>query len=317
LHRGHQLVIETALAETERVSVIIYDCPETTDIPLPVRARWMSRLYPTVDIIQAWDGPAEVGSDQRIQQLHEEYVLRTLGVSGITHFYSSEFYGEHMSRALRAVNRLVDPARETVPISGTDIRREPFRYREYLDPLVYRDLVTNVVFVGAPSTGKSALAARLARLYDTQWMPEHGREYWMRHQVGRRLTPEQLVELAEQHLEREEALLGQARGYLFTDTNAITTYMFALRYHGGALPQLAELAREAASRYDVVFLCDSDIPYAETWDRSGEADRAAFQREIIADLRRRNLPYVLLSGDLDVRVARVRSVLDAFRKYAR
>ena len=33
LHKGHQLVIETALREMDEVMAIIYDCPETTDVP--------------------------------------------------------------------------------------------------------------------------------------------------------------------------------------------------------------------------------------------------------------------------------------------
>ena len=31
-HRGHQFVVETALAEMDEVIVIIYDAPETTPI---------------------------------------------------------------------------------------------------------------------------------------------------------------------------------------------------------------------------------------------------------------------------------------------
>lgn len=50
LHKGHQLLIETALAEMDDVIVIIYDCPEVTNIPLPVRADWIRQLYPTVQL---------------------------------------------------------------------------------------------------------------------------------------------------------------------------------------------------------------------------------------------------------------------------
>lgn len=35
--------------------------PETTTIPLPVRAEWIRRLYPAVEVIETWDGPREVG----------------------------------------------------------------------------------------------------------------------------------------------------------------------------------------------------------------------------------------------------------------
>ncbi len=41
LHKGHQLVIETALAEMDEAIVIIYDAPESTEVPLNVRSNWL------------------------------------------------------------------------------------------------------------------------------------------------------------------------------------------------------------------------------------------------------------------------------------
>ncbi len=314
-HRGHQLVLDTALAEMDEILAIIYDCPETTPVPLSVRANWIRRLYPGVQVVEAWDGPTEVGDSPEIRQRHEDYVLSRLRITGITHFYSSEFYGEHMSQALGAVNRLVDTGRQRVPVSATDIRTAPFAYRDYLHPWVYRDLIINVVLLGAPSTGKTTLAARLAEEFNTVWMPEYGREYWEQHAVDRRLTLDQLVEIAEQHLIREEAQLYQADRYLFTDTNAITTYMFSRYYHGQAAPRLVDLANQAAARYDVVFVCDADIPYDNTWDRSGDANRQVFQKQIIADLLERKLPFSLLRGDIETRVRRVKTILAHYQKY--
>jgi NadR type nicotinamide-nucleotide adenylyltransferase len=146
----------------------------------------------------------------------------------------------------------VDYDRKTVPISGTQIRKHTFACREYLHPWVYRDLITNVVFLGAPSTGKTTLASRLAQEYDTVWMPEYGREYWEKHQVNRRLSLEQLVEIASEHLNREEALLYEANQYLFTDTNAITTYMFSLYYHNTIAPTVHPLHLSVRSHYGLI-----------------------------------------------------------------
>ncbi|CAG0989359.1 Trifunctional NAD biosynthesis/regulator protein NadR [Anaerolineales bacterium] len=315
LHKGHQLVIETALAEMDEMSVIVYDAPETTPVPLNVRSDWIRELYPTVKVIEAWDGPTEVGSTPEIKQRHEKYVIEHLKVSGITHFYSSEFYGEHMSAALGATNRLVNPSRNTVAVSGTKIRENPFLYREYIPPVVYRDLITNVVFLGAPSTGKTTITRELADEYGTVWMPEYGREYWENNQVNRRLSLGQLVEIAEGHLERENELLYQANQYLFTDTNAITTFMFSRYYHQAARNRLVKLANMAQSRYDLVFLCDVDIPYDDTWDRSGDVNRIVFQKQIIGDLLTRKIPFITLRGNLKTRITKVKKTLSEFQKY--
>lgn len=315
LHRGHQLVIEAGLSEMDEMVVIIYDSPEVTRVPLGLRSGWIRSLYQTLQVIEAWDGPAEVGYQPELMRSHEQYVIETLGMKGITHFYSSEPYGEHMSIALSAIDRRIDGARKQVPISSTQVRSDPFMYREYLDPLVYRDLITNVAFLGAPCTGKSTLAERLAQEFDTQWMPEYGRVYWEKHQVDRRLSPEQLVEIAQGHIKQENSLLEQANRYLFTDTNAITTATFARYYHGMLDPRLAAMADRAVTLYDLVFVCDIDIPYDDTWDRSGEVNRSVFQRQVICDLNQRKIPFIMLVGTLEERVARVRSILNKFSKY--
>ncbi|MFZ4620529.1 MAG: AAA family ATPase [Bacteroidota bacterium] len=315
LHRGHQFVIETALKEVEHLIVLVYNSPEVTDVPLTVRAEWIRSLYPNVEVIEGWDGPPDTGDTPEIMAKQETYVLGVLNGRKVTHFYSSEFYGEHMSKALGAVNRLVDSKRTHVHISSTEIRNNTFVNREYVPPVVYKDLIVNAVFMGAPSTGKTTLTQRLAEEYRTVWMPEYGREYWERYQVNRRLTLEQLLEIGTGHIEREDSMMLQANRFLFTDTNAITTLLFSMDYHGTAHEQLVELAVKAEKRYDLFFLCDIDIPYDDTWERSGEVHRRVFQQQIIEDLQARQLPYITLSGNIESRMQTVRSVLARFRKF--
>jgi HTH-type transcriptional regulator, transcriptional repressor of NAD biosynthesis genes len=315
LHRGHQRLIEVALAEVDRLAIMVYDSPETTSIPLPVRSAWLRRLYPQAEVIDAWDGPTKVGSTPEIEQLHERYILSMLRDRKITHFYSSEFYGTHVSRCLGAMDRRVDPDRLEIPISATEIRADPYQNRQYLAPIVYRDLITRVVFLGAPSTGKSTIARHAALAFETAYVPEYGREYWEKHRVNRRLSPGQLVEIAEGHRDRVDDELLNANKFLFVDTDSTTTYMFSLYYHGHADARLTELAEESRSQHDLFFLCDDDFPYDDTWDRSGPAQRGMFQKQIRADLIRRRIPFLTLRGSVDERMSLISSVLRRFDRY--
>ena len=314
-HKGHQSVINIALQEVDEMIVIIYDT-DVTLIPLTVRANWIRQLYPNIQVIEAWDGPVGYSKEREYEKLEEQYVIGLLEGKKITHFYSSEYYGEHMSKALGAIDRRVDEERTNVPISGTIIRENPYANRKYLDDVVYRDIVIKVVFLGAMSTGKSTITEALAKRYNTTFASEYGRDYWTEHQVDRRISFEAFDEIAVGHLEREEIAFQEANKYCFVDTNAITTYMFALDYHGHAPELLTKLANENSRRYDLFFLCDDDIPYDDTWDRSGDQKRKVFHKQIIADLLDRRIPFIVLRGDLKTRMRKVEQVLERFRPYS-
>ncbi|KAA5538024.1 AAA family ATPase [Roseiconus nitratireducens] len=312
LHQGHQSVIEQAIAENDHVIVVVYDAPEVTPIALETRAGWIQTLYPHVEVILAKDGPTVVGKTPEITQLHDRYLKRLLQGRNITRFYSSEFYGDHVSRALGAIDCRIDEARKRVPISGTAIRSDPFRHRKHLNPVVYRDLITKVVFLGAPSTGKTTLARHLAEQLTTAWVPEYGREYWEANQVERRLSLSQLAEIAVGHRQREDQMILDANRFLFVDTDATTTYQFSLYYHGEVHPTVAQMAAQCRERYQAWFLCGTDIPYEDSWDRSGDVHRESFQQQIEADLVDRGILFRKLSGDLKSRTRCVLETLKAF-----
>lgn len=310
LQYGHQFILETALAAVDELIVVVYDARPPAEIPLAVRADWLRSLYPAAQIREAFRSPPTEASALE-WAAYRRYLLETLSLPPPTHYFHAATTGSAASLGLGAADCPVVTGRLLDAALWPDLAA----YRAHVPPRVYRDLVTSVVFLGAPSSGKTTLAEHLARELGTPWMPEYGREYWEAHQVNRRLTSVQLVEIAEEHRRREDALLEQAGRYLLVDTNALTTALFARYYHGRVEARLAELAAQAATRYDLVFVCDIDIPYADTWDRSGEVNRQVFHEQILADLSGRRVPYFLLSGTLTERAARVRQVLGRFRKY--
>jgi HTH-type transcriptional regulator, transcriptional repressor of NAD biosynthesis genes len=309
LHKGHEFMIQTALSEVDKLHVLVYDSPSTTTIPLSTRARWIEDLYPNVNVIRGWASPEDTGYTQEIIDKQNSYIKRTLEGITIDAFYSSEKYGDHVSEMLHAKNRQVDISRQTVPISATKVRKNPYEQKDFVTNRVYKDLITNIVLLGGPSTGKSTLAKALAEKYHTTWMPEYGREYWDKHQKNHRLTKRQLLELAKGHIEREDQALQTANTYLFTDTNALTTKLFCDWYHKDSLPKLQNLAKDCFTRYDLVILCDNDIPYDHTWDRSGKMQQNVFQSQYRAFLDEHKIPYHIVTGTIDERMSQVEGLL--------
>ena len=252
LHKGHLHVFDTALREVDELIVLIY-FTSVTDIPLQIRANWIKKIYPQIKVIECWDGPEGYSTEREFEIEQENYILEKLEGQKITHFYSSEFYGDHVSKALGAIDRRIDEARDTINISATEIRSNPYKFRKFIPDIVYNDLVIKVVFLGAMSTGKSTITEALAQKFNTVFVPEYGREYWTEHEFNRRIEIHEFDTITRVHIEREDEIIQNANKYAFIDTNAITTYMYCLDYHQKPTEYLKQTAIENYSRYDIFF----------------------------------------------------------------
>lgn len=168
--------------------------------------------------------------------------------------------------------------------------------------------IRRVVLTGAESTGKTTLAARLAAHYGTVWTPEYVRRF-----VDAKGAPPVAADvpaIARGHLAQVRAALPHARRLLILDTDLLSTCLYS-RYYFGACP--AAVTRAAhRHRGDLYLLTDTDIPWTpDPGQRDGPAVRDVLQARFRAALRRRALPFVLLSGPLEQRLQTAVRAVDA------
>jgi nicotinamide riboside kinase len=117
-----------------------------------------------------------------------------------------------------------------------------------------------VAILGAESTGKSTLAPALAARYGTLWVPEYLREFVDTH--GRVPHEDDQPGIARTQLEREQALLPQARRFLFCDTAPLMTAVYSRIYWGRVPQELLEM--EAGHDYALTLVADLTCPGCRT-----------------------------------------------------
>ena len=118
--------------------IIIYET-DKIDIPIEERAKWIQELYPQVKIIYAYNPPDQYGLDDQSVEIQMQYLLKYIRPYKVTHFYSSEQYGEKVAQYMGIINRQVDNQRIKFPISATHIRKELEKHKDALPQNVYKD----------------------------------------------------------------------------------------------------------------------------------------------------------------------------------
>jgi HTH-type transcriptional repressor of NAD biosynthesis genes len=331
LHRGHMHLIQRAIDACSEVLVISYTKPEFEGYGRAERAAWLQAVFPQVRALVVDDASLGVLCDRlgigarRLPHNDDSAAVHRAftawlctAICGVTvdAVFTSEDYGDGLARALSEHFRLhgaaadpvrhvaVDPARTTVPVSGTRIRAHVHGNRAYLDPAVYASFVDRICLLGGESSGKTTLAKALAARLDTVWAPEVGRELW--EAQGGVLDYGDMRRIAQGQAAREQALLGCARRWLVCDGSALTTVFYSLDGFGRVDPAVRQLAQRA---YAHTFLCAPDFPFVQDGTRRDTAFRARQFRWYAQVLDARGIPYVLLRGPVAQRVAAVCKVL--------
>ena len=166
------------------------------------------------------------------------------------------------------------------------------------------DPLLRICLVGAESTGTTSLAQKLAAQYDTLWVPEYGRDYTEARKVaGARYewkSPE-FVHIALKQQEHEDLVAKQARRVMFCDTDALATAIWHERYMGSWSQEVEAIAERR--QYALYILTQPDIPFVQDRIRDSELLRGWMTDRFRVELTRRNRPWILVQGPLEVRLA--------------
>jgi len=302
LHNGHRGLINRA-RQTGDVTVVVYDMPGYPEFPIEMRLNWISQLFPDIEAIIPMED--HFGGDNSAEA-SPLYAAELASFGPFTHVYSSEDYGKPFAKALNAEHIMFDYNRVGVPISGTMVREDPYRYREFVPPVVYRDMIQKVAFLGGESTGKSTLAAVMAERYETQWVHEYGRELW--EAQGGSGSFSDLLKIGVEQYKREEAAVLNSKRYLFCDTTALTTEYWCRHYYDIADHRLVDLVERTKNEY-IYFVCADDFDFVQDGMRETEDFHQDFHQGVLTDLDKRGVTYAILYGSLRDRIEQVESYL--------
>lgn len=332
LHRGHELLIEHALAACNDLTIISYTKPEFQDYNPTSRATWLRSLFPSAHVLAVGDESLSalcadrsvpfrpIPHNEDSDEAHRKFVgwlcWKVLGHT-VDAVFTSEDYGDGFAQALSAyfsncssatahvAHVCVDKSRLTVPISGTTIRSNLHLHRDYLSPAVYASFVKRLCFLGGESSGKTTLAQALAERFSTEWVREYGRELWDR--KSGKLEFSDMLEIAREQVARESLSAGQARRLLLCDTSPLTTLFYSQAMFGQVDQELEELAKRP---YDFVFLCSPDFPFVQDGTRKDDNFRWRQHDWYISELKKRGIRYHVLQGPLESRIEKVTAVVN-------
>lgn len=167
--------------------------------------------------------------------------------------------------------------------------------------------VSRVAILGAESSGKSTLAAALARHYDTLWVPEYLREFVEVH--GRVPKEGDQYGIARTQMEREDAAAPDAARFLFCDTTPLMTGLYSRWYWGRVDAQLALLERRHDYAFTIVTAPDSPWE-ADGLQRESEQVRQTIHEQVLQMLAERDIPYLLVTGSLPQRMLQAARLLN-------
>lgn len=308
LHRGHHALIEFALEHCDELVLLVCAVEPGEPVPGHRRLDWVRQAY---------------GRDPRIRVEYTEDPLpggrtstRTSSAAWghyckarwpeVTLMVSSEPYGRYMAETMGCRWLDFDPDRTVMPVSGTAIRSNPYRYWEFLDPAARPDFLTRVCLYGPESVGKTTIARQLAEDFGTLWVPETARAI-----LGdRHCTRDDFEEIAATQLGAVRKAEREAPGILFCDTDLLTTLIYAETYFGDVPPLVRDLATK--ERYNLRLLLTPDVPWAEDSQRDlGHRRQEMFER-FRSELMERQYGYAVVGGGWDVRYANARAAVDRF-----
>jgi HTH-type transcriptional repressor of NAD biosynthesis genes len=303
-HAGHDLLIDTATAHCDRVTVAVCD-KSGQPIRAELRAGWLRSQHPDVEVIVVDDVLPDDDSAG-----WADYTRSFLGYTPDVVFTSEE-YGATFAAALGCEHFVVDRMRALVPVSATEIRAQPLARLDFVSPAVRAYLVRRVCVVGSESTGKTTLCEKLAARFNAPFVGEYGRDYTLRKATTPDPSdwrPDEFTHIAREQQRRENEAARRSPGLVVCDTDAFATEIWLERYLGPGHDARGWPTRDRP--IDRYLLTDPNVPFVQDGIRDGEHLRTWMFDRFRHALEERGFPYEILSGSYERREVQAVSAIE-------
>jgi NadR type nicotinamide-nucleotide adenylyltransferase len=294
-HLGHNYLIDTALANCDEVDVLVVDNPAYT-IPAQKRREWLQARHPRAHVRIIPD----INNDDD-SVAWAAHTMQFLGYKPDV-VYSSETYGEPWAHYMGARHVTVDISRETIPISGTEVRKDFLNAWRYLSDETKAGLALRIVVLGAESTGTTTLSRDLAEKLRVPWAPEIGRYYTESIlTTDRDWEDEDFYRIGRLQQAYEAEMAKRSDGIVVCDTNAVATELWQRRYMGRTTAEMKRIA--ASDKADLYIITGDEIPFVQDGIRDGEHIRHQMHRWFVTHIKKTGAPYLVVTGTQKERLA--------------
>ena len=303
-HAGHMHLCETARRLVDRLTILVCWLPDDP-IPGPQRLAWMRALFPDCRVVGHGAVVPQAPEDEPDFWPIWRGIVRAAHPEPIDRVFAGEAYGKRLAEEVGGAFILVGP-RVFPAVSGSAVRDDPRVHWPALPAPVRAYYAQKICLHGPESTGKSVLSERMARHFETLWVPEYGRVHCEVH--GLELDAAGLTTIADTQRAMTEAALPHCNRRLIVDTDALTTAAWAIMLIG-EVPETIPLVPDA----DLYLLFDIDVPWADDGTRyfPDPADRRRFMAACRDVLDRAGARYVLISGTWEDRFDKAAAAIEA------
>ena len=302
-HLGHKHLIDTALCHCDKVTILVGTLP-TESIPGDIRYHWVKETYkdvPNANVVWCNEVlPQYPEDDKNFWDIWVD-VAKRYCPSDIDVIFSSELYGDTYAEHLGIKHHLVDLERKQYPVSGTFVRNETYKYWDFLPDVVKPYFVKRIAIMGPESTGKSVLTEKLANHFNTNFVEEYGKRYYIEN--GYKVTPKDFPIISYRRQLLEDFKIKSSNKILICDTEDITTYYLLKEYctDWKSCEEFFTDKFRSYKNYDLYLLLDCDCNWVQDGTRLNEEDRARQYNIIKESLINRNCNFIEINGDWENR----------------
>jgi len=304
LHSGHLYVISLAKTYVDKLYVIVcYSKNQPFDHLL--RQSWLGKELADIEGIEIFAVEDTFDKDGNYQWKEGSTTIKNKIGNHIDYIFSSEQSYDEIFKKLYPTTKHIIFDRNIIPISGTKIRENPFKYWEYIPTEVRKHFVKKIAIVGIESCGKSTMAKYLSKTFNTNYVKEVGRDYC--YDYTNKLTPELFNEIAMKHFLLQNKLSEQSNKLMFVDSEAIITQYYHIVYFGYKSKFIESIID--LQQFDLYLFLEPDVEWVNDGIRFLGNNRD-FENNILKEmLNERNIKYITISGNYTDRLKQAKEII--------